>query len=146
MTTVIDQYDRLYENLKNRHTVVHENAEYTIGDYMRVQAAKRMNENTLPVAVNSARAGAITVFATYVNNKLTVKAPPVKDRTIKKFPFRASGSAVLSAVVACSLALSVGIVGARSLFTAPVADSAVVEYEADSEAEQEAHEEFFETH
>ena len=128
--TNINQYDRLYENMKNRFTVVSDNTEYTLGDYMRTQAARRANETTLPVAVNSSRAGAITVFASYVNDKLTIKAPPVKDKTIKRFPFRASGSAILSTVVACSLALSIGIVGARSLF-APTVDTAVVEYESD---------------
>ena len=133
--TNIDQYNRLYENLKERFTVVSEGAEYTLGDYMRTQAARRANETTLPVAVNSSRAGAITVFAPYVNDKLTIKTPPIKDKTIKRFPFRASGSAILSAVVACSLALSIGIVGMRSLFV-PTVDTAIVEYESEENASE----------
>ena len=46
---------------------------------------------------------------TYVNEKLTVKAPAVKDKTIRAFPLRASLSAVLSAVVMCGLVLTYGI-------------------------------------
>jgi hypothetical protein len=98
---------------------------------MRAEAARKANETTLPVAVNSQRAGALTVFASYVNDKLTLKAPPIKDKTIRKFPFRASGSAILSAVVACSLALSVGIVGIRSLISGPTVDTAIVEYQTE---------------
>ncbi len=108
-------YDRLYENMKNRFTVVSENAEYTLGDYMRIQAAKKENRTT-SVAVRGTRGeGALVSVINYVADKLAVKTPPAKDKTIRRFPVRASASAFLSAVAACSLVLSIGIISTRSL-------------------------------
>ncbi len=108
-------YDRLYENMKARFTVVSDNSEYTLGDYMRMQAAKKENRETA-LAVKSTRGeGALISVINYVTDKLAVKAPALKDKTIRRFPVRASASAFLSAVAACSLVLSIGIIGARTL-------------------------------
>ena len=108
-------YDRLYENMKTRFTVVNDNSEYTLGDYMRIQAAKKENRATA-VAVRGARSdSALASIINYVSDKLAVKAPAQKDKTIRRFPVRASASAFLSAVAACSLVLSIGIIGARTL-------------------------------
>ena len=118
-------YDRLYENMKARFTVVSDNSEYTLGDYMRMQAAKKENRQTA-VAVRSARGeGALVSVINYVSDKLAVKSPAPKDKTIRRFPVRASASAFLSAVAACSLVLSIGIIGARALnIGAPIGQSA----------------------
>ena len=108
-------YDRLYENMKARFTVVNDNSEYTLGDYMRIQAAKKENRVTA-VAIRGTRSeGALASVINYVADKLTVKAPAEKNKTIRRFPVRASASAFLSAVAACSLVLSIGIMGARTL-------------------------------
>ena len=111
--------------MKNRFTVVNDNSEYTLGDYMRMQAAKKENRQTA-VAVRSTRGeGALVSVINYVTDKLAVTAPAKKDKTIRRFPVRASASAFLSAVAACSLVLSIGIIGARSLNIAnPVGESA----------------------
>ena len=60
---------------------------------------------------------AVANVVSYINDKLTIKEPPVKDKTIRAFPFRASASALLSAVVACAFMLSFIVVGARLLNT-----------------------------
>ena len=101
-------YEDLYNNMKNRFTVVNDNCEYTLGEYMLMKAGQK-NASKLPATRSSvSNQKPITAFFKYVNDKLTLKAPPAKDKTIKKFPFRTSAAAVLSAVIACTLAISYG--------------------------------------
>lgn len=120
--TLTNNYDKLYENIKNRFTVVNDNAEYTLGDYMLMKASKKKEESLLPVAQRSTAGKgerAVAMFVSYVNDKLLIKEPPVKDKTIRAFPFRASASAFLSAVVACTFMLSFVVIGARLTSSAP---------------------------
>ena len=107
-------YENLYNDMKNRFTVVSDNCEYTLGDYMLMKAGKKKAHSNLPAVNNASNEKAITVFFKYVNDKLTVKAPPVKDKTIRRFPFRTSAAALLSAVVTCTLVLSFGSVTMRN--------------------------------
>ena len=113
-------YDNLYENMKNRLTVVNEDSEYTIGSYMLMKANRKKEEALLPVAERSTATKterAVANVVSYINDKLTIKEPPIKDKTIRAFPFRASASAFLSAGVACAFMLSFIVVGARLLNT-----------------------------
>ena len=116
MTSYTNSYDKLYESMKDRFTVVNENTEYTLGDYMLMKAGKKKEDSLLPVLQRS-NVGkgerTVAMVVSYVSDKLTIKQPPVKDKTIKAFPFRASASAFLSAVVACAFMLSFVLVGAR---------------------------------
>ena len=107
MTSTMNQYDALYTNLKNQFTVIYNGTECTVGDFMLMKANKR-SESSLPIAT-TARNTSIATIVDYVNDKLTVKQAPVKDKTIKRFPFRTSVSALLSATAACALVLSCGI-------------------------------------
>ena len=114
-------YENLYKNLKNSMTVVENSKEYNLAEYMLMQANKEtvVEESTiLPVAAkNYAAVGekALSAVVSFVNDKLTIKEPPVKDKTIIAFPFRASASALLSAVACCALVLSIGIFGMSSM-------------------------------
>lgn len=100
----VNAYEALYTNMKNRFTVVNDNSEYSLGEYMLMKAGKKKENSNLPVAKScSSNAPVISAFFKYVNDKLTVKKPPVKDKIIKKFPFRTSVAALMSAVVACTL-------------------------------------------
>lgn len=133
MTTCTDAYDALYENMKNRFTVVNDNSEYTLGEYMLMKASNKNAEAALPVARKSSIVksdSAVALFVSYVNDKLTIKEPPVKDKTIKAFPFRSSASAFLSAVVACSVMLCFCVVGSKIIdYTAATTDEAnITEY------------------
>ena len=116
MTSYTNSYDKLYESMKDRFTVVNENTEYTLGDYMLMKAGKKKEDSLLPVLQRS-NVGkgerTVAMVVSYVSDKLTIKQPPAKDKTIKAFPFRASASAFLSAVVACTFMLSFVLVGAR---------------------------------
>ena len=107
MTSVMNPYDALYTNLKNQFTVIYNGAECTVGDFMLMKANKR-SESSLPIAT-TAKTTSLTTIVEYVNDKLTVKNAPVKDKTIRTFPFRTSVSALLSATAACALVLSCGI-------------------------------------
>ena len=108
-------YENLYESMKNRFTVVNDNCEYSLGEYMLMKAGKKKENSNLPAERTCAsNEKAIVAFFRYVNDKLTLKAPPVKDKTIKKFPLRTSAAAVLSAIVACTLVISYGSVALRN--------------------------------
>ena len=133
MATYNNNYDKLYENMKNRLTVVNEDSEYTLGEYMSMKADLKKTEAMLPVAERSSAGKgerAVAMLISYVNDKLTVKEPPVKDKTIRAFPFRASASAFLSAVVACTFMLSFAVIGAKIIAPSiPVAEASVAEAE-----------------
>lgn len=112
--------------MKQRFTVSQNDTAYTLGEYMLMKADGKKSENTaLPVAVMSEVA--VTNIVSFVDDKLTIKQAPVKDKTIKAFPFRASASAFLTASVACAFLLSFVLIGAKSMTNqAPVANDVVI--------------------
>ena len=126
MTQTTNNYDKLYENMKQRFTVSQNDTTYTLGEYMLMKADGKKSENTaLPVAVMSEVA--VTNIVSFVDDKLTIKQAPVKDKTIRAFPFRASASAFLTASVACAFLLSFVLIGAKSMANqAPVANDVVI--------------------
>ena len=130
MAAIVNPYDSLYTNLKNKFTVVKNGSEYTLGDFMLMKAGKTANKNEL-VSVKTNEHNAALSVINFVNDKLTAKAPAVKERTIKRFPLRSSFSAVLSAVAAAALVFSLGIftlIG-RSNNTAYTAQTTITEEE-----------------
>ena len=126
MTQTTNNYDKLYENMKQRFTVSQNDTAYTLGEYMLMKADSKKSENTtLPVAVMSEVA--VTNIVSFVDDKLTIKQAPVKDKTLRAFPFRASASAFLTASVACAFLLSFVLIGAKSMANqAPVANDVVI--------------------
>ena len=122
MTQTTSNYDRLYENMKQRFTVSEDNSEYTLGEFMLMKAGIQKAEasSSLPVAVKTAVSKsekAVSNIVTFVDEKLTIKQAPVKDKTIKAFPFRASASAFFTAAVACAFVLSFALIGVKALST-----------------------------
>ena len=131
MAQAINNYDKLYENMRQRFTVSQNNEEYTLGEYMLMKAdTTTANNATLPVAVKNAVTRsevAVSNIISFVDDKLTIKQPPVKDKTIRAFPFRASASAFLTASVACAFLLSFVLIGAKSMTNhEPVANDTVI--------------------
>ena len=126
MTQTTNNYDKLYENMKQRFTVSQNDTAYTLGEYMLMKADGKKSENTaLPVAVMSEVA--VTNIVSFVDDKLTIKQAPVKDKTLRAFPFRASASAFLTASVACAFLLSFVLIGAKSMTNqTPVANDIVI--------------------
>jgi hypothetical protein len=112
--------------MKQRFTVSQNDTAYTLGEYMLMKADGKKSENTaLPVAVMSEVA--VTNIVSFVDDKLTIKQAPVKDKTIRAFPFRASASAFLTASVACAFLLSFVLIGAKSMANqTPVANDVVI--------------------
>lgn len=113
-------YDALYNSMKERFTIEDKatHCEYNLGEYMLMKAGKKANmTSTLPAERNNTAVvskNAISAVFSYVNDKLTLKAPPAKDKTIRRFPFRTSLAAVLSAVIACTIAISYGSAALRN--------------------------------
>ena len=128
--TINNPYDALYTNLKNQFIVIYQGAECTVGDFMRMKANKK-SESSLPIANTTAKSTSLSTIVEYVNDKLTVKQAPIKDKTIKSFPMRTSVSALLSATAACALVLSCGIFslsGAAGLNTPKTAEKPETSY------------------
>ena len=127
MTQTTNNYDKLYENMKQRFTVSADNTEYTLGEYMLMRAeSKKAEEAALPVAMNTAVTKsemAVSNIVSFVDDKLTIKQAPVKDKTIRSFPFRASASAFLTATVACAFILSFALIGIQAI-TSPAPTAA----------------------
>ena len=148
MTQTTNNYDKLYENMKQRFTISCDNSEYTIGEYMLMKAEVKKTDATLPVALRSTATKsevAVANFVSFVNDKLTIKEPPVKDKTIKAFPLRASASAFLSAAVACAFVFSFALVGARALSaSSSTADTASVLEQANEDVSVDTNEIIFE--
>ncbi len=129
MTQTTTNYDRLYENMKQRFTVSDNNTEYTLGEFMLMKAGcqKVESSSSLPVAVKTAVTKsemAVSNIVTFVDDKLTIKQAPVKDKTIKSFPLRASASAFFTAAVACAFILSFALIGFKALSTPTPANEA----------------------
>lgn len=128
--TITNPYDALYTNLKNQFIVIYQGTECTVGDFMRMKANKKP-ESTLPIATTAVKTTSLSTIVEYVNDKLTVKQAPIKDKTIKNFPVRTSVSALLSATAACALVLSCGIfalTGASGLNTPTTAEKPETNY------------------
>ena len=128
MTTYTNAYEKLYTDMKTAFTVINNGTESTLGEYMMKKASASVSSN-LPVA-SSVKDNAISAVFSYVNDKLTIKTPPVKDKTIRAFPFRASAAAMLSAVVTCGLLLTYGV--------AAISDNNDTSYVVDSATEEDA--------
>ena len=119
MNQTTDRYDQLLTTLKNRFTVDNNGNDCTLGEYMLIKANAKKEQTAVVVAKNAAVIAkserAVGAIVSYVNDKLTIKTPPVKDKTIKAFPFRASASALLSASIACAFIFSFCLIGAKVL-------------------------------
>ena len=105
-------YDKLYNNMVRKFTVEKDNHDYNLGDFMLMKAKAKKNEmvaatadSNLPVARDN-KSNALTTVFSYVNDKLTVKKAPVRNKTIRSFPFRTSFTAFCSALIVCALVVS----------------------------------------
>ena len=117
-----------------KFTVEKDNTDYKLGEYLRMKArvkketamiaASESSSALLPVvrAKNSAGTAIVAAFS-YVNDKLTVKEAPVRDRTMRSFPLRTSLAAFCSALVVCGLVVCCGIFGFKA--AAPGVDNTV---------------------
>ncbi|MBR2465821.1 MAG: hypothetical protein IKB38_02680 [Clostridia bacterium] len=125
-------YDNLYENLKNRFTVENDNFEYTLGEYMLAKANEIDEVSSLPVSVNdnAMNKSLVLSIASFVNEKLTIKKAPVKDKTLRSFPFRTTVASLLSAFLLCTIVVTYGLLGNSS--PATEAETANASYEVEN--------------
>ena len=127
--TNMTAYDKLYMSMKNKFTVTADNCEYSLGEYMSKKANAKAATSNLPVAaVKSNQVSTISAIFSYVNDKLTVKSEPVKDKTMRAFPFRTSLAACFSALVACAFIFSFAVFSLKSASSLPAtADAEEIE-------------------
>ena len=117
--TTYTAYENLYNNMKNKFTVVNDNKEYTLGEYMSMKANVKAASKNLPAVKTASQNNSISAIFSYVNEKLAVKKPPVREKVMRKFPFRTSAAAFLSAIVACALMFSYGLFALNSSYSVP---------------------------
>ncbi len=125
MTTNIT-YNQLYSDMAKCFSVRRGGEEYKLGDYMRMRAKAKCakkevkpeeaKHSALPIlaTVKTQAPIVISSFFSYVNDKLTVKNAPVRDKTIRRFPLRTSLTALCSAFLVCALTVCYGLIGLRS--------------------------------
>ena len=102
-------YDTLYNNMKQRFTVVNGENEYTLGGYMLMKAKEKQAKSNLPTTITkSTHPVALQSVLSYINRKLTIKEAPAPEKTIKAFPLRTALSAACSALLICTLMFSFG--------------------------------------
>ena len=121
--TTTSTYEALYNNMKSKFTVVNDNGEFTLGEYMSMKASEKRTSSMLPATKANTEKNSIAAVISYVNEKLKVKKAPEKDKTMRSFPFRTSCAAFLSAVVACALIFSYGIFTVGTRYNAPTVDA-----------------------
>ncbi len=138
--TTNNAYETLYRKMKNNFTVVNDNSECTLGEFMSMKANAKSAQTNLPAVRNASQNHAISAIFSYVNDKLTVKKPPVRDKVIKRFPFRTSAAACFSAMVACALMFSYGFFTLNSSYTVPTVENeqSVTEEIAENESNPES--------
>ena len=107
--TSTNAYETLYKNMKSKFTVVSENSEYTLGEYMLKKANPNENVSNLPATRTESQNRSLSAIFSYVNEKLTVKKPPVREKVMRKFPLRTTAAAFLTGIVGCALMLTYGI-------------------------------------
>ncbi len=125
-------YDNLYENLKNRFTVENDNFEYTLGEYMLAKANEIDEVSSLPVSVNdnAMNKSLVLSIASFVNEKLTIKKAPVKDKTLRSFPLRTAAASLMSALLLCTIVVTYGLLGNST--PATEAETANASYEVEN--------------
>ena len=118
MNASYNPYETLCRQLKNRFTIESDGKDYSLGEYMQFRALVRRETPTLPVRAHVASGSAALIGAfRYVQDKLTVRTPPVKDKTMRRFPLRSSFAAALSAVTLCSLLFVFTVFGATAVIS-----------------------------
>ena len=111
-------YDQLYSNMVKNFTVEKDNTDYTLGDYMLMKANAKRNAMTVAsgssLAVADSKSASLTTVFSYIGEKLKVKKAPERDKTMRKFPLRASFTALCSAMIVCALVVCCTVFGLSS--------------------------------
>ena len=108
MATSMNAYETLYNNMKTRFTVVNEDCECSLGEYMLAKASKAKEPQNLPITTAANEPSAVISFVNYINDKLMIKEAPQKDTVIRAFPLRTAAAALLSALLVCTFVMTYG--------------------------------------
>lgn len=111
-------YEKLYNNMVKKFTVEKDNTDYTLGDYMLMKAKAKKTAmtttTTTALTTHEHKTSTLATVLSYINDKLTVKEAPVRDKTMRSFPLRTSFTALSSALVVCALVVSCCFFGASA--------------------------------
>ncbi|MBP3307990.1 MAG: hypothetical protein J6L90_00965 [Clostridia bacterium] len=137
-------YGRLYSDMVKLFAVKQDGKDdVCLGDYMRGRASEckrieteraqklleKRERSNLPVAVKKQNeTHAITALFTYVNERLTVKQAPVRDKTIRRFPLRTVLSSAFCAFIMCAVMVCYGVIGTRGGDTSSIVNEPKYEF------------------
>ena len=111
-------YEMLYNNMVKKFTVEKDNTDYNLGDFMLMKAKAKRNAMTVAsetsLAVAETKSASLTTVFSYIGEKLKVKKAPERDKTLRKFPLRASFTALCSATLVCALVVCCTVFGLSS--------------------------------
>ena len=120
-------YEKLYNNMKNTFTVVKNNNEYTLGQYMSLKAEGATNDSQAYSGKTESK-GTVSAFFSYVNEKMSKKENSRTQST--RMPFRSIAASCLCTLVIIALVCSVGMFKiSKSDSTAPAIAESVEETE-----------------
>ena len=111
MATSMNAYEKLYINMKTRFTVVSDDRECSLGEYMLTRANREKEEDIqdLTVAtITPKEPSAVVSFANYISERLMVNEAPQEDKVIRRFPIRTAAAALLSAMLICTFVMTYG--------------------------------------
>jgi hypothetical protein len=103
-------YEKLYADTKAAFTIVKNDKQYSLGEYMRMKAGAKAAS-----AEKKHNAGVEIASNSFSNIKSKFSSKASKTKTMKKFPLRTAASALLSAVIVCSLVLSFGSFSGKNI-------------------------------
>lgn len=95
-------YEKLYDTMKNRFTVIKDNSEYSLGEYMALKSANAAAKAEEAQKTNMKNT--VSSFFTYLREKIEQKKAQPKVR--RAFPLKSFASACLCALVVTALTLS----------------------------------------
>ena len=95
-------YEKLYDTMKNRFTVIKDNSEYSLGEYMALKSANAAAKAEEAQKTNMKNT--VSSFFTYLREKIEEKKSQPKVR--RAFPLKSFASACLCALVVTALTLS----------------------------------------
>lgn len=109
-------YETLYQEMKDRFTVVKGENEYTLGAYMRMKAQEMREMTVAPIESEkpSAKKFDLRSFFEKLKEKFALKEAPSAEKTIKAFPIRTSASALCAAVLLCTVLFTYGFMNDRA--------------------------------
>lgn len=117
-------YEKLYANTKSAFTIIKNDKQYSLGEYMRMKAG---NKNQAAEKKHSTDVSIVS------NSFSNIKEKLANNKPAKKFPLRSAASALLSALIVSSLAISFGAFSKKNINSeVPTIESEIIELDKET--------------